>query len=146
MEQVGFQCKVLYRDNDVVKVRISGWNGTFGGAADVYIGAGQLSEIALRLRGFPGNGADVREVILGTFDSESAGGGVRMKFYCVSAAGHCRVEAKIAADPGPAGSSECAVLVLPIEASAVDLFVEALDQLDKATLTEAFLKGANAAS
>jgi len=102
MEQVGFQCKVLYRDNDLVKVRISGWNGTFGGAADVYIGAGQLSEIALRLRGFPGNGADVREVMLGTFDSESAGGGVRMKFYCVSAAGHCRVEAKIAADPGPA--------------------------------------------
>ncbi len=76
---IGFQFEILYRDNDLVKVRVSAWNGAFGGAADVYLGAGQLGEVAAQLRGLPKSVSDTREVMLGVFGLESAGGGVSMR-------------------------------------------------------------------
>ena len=74
----GFQFEVIYDDNDVLEVRVSAWNGEFGGKADVYVAIGQLEETAEKLKGFPSDPSDRREFIFGDFGPKSAGGGVRM--------------------------------------------------------------------
>lgn len=94
----GFQFGVIYRDNDLVKLRVSAWNGAFGGTSDVYLRVSQLNEVAEQLEGFPNSISDSREIILGTFDPESAGGGVYMRFYCTDRSGHAHVDVKIESD------------------------------------------------
>jgi hypothetical protein len=75
----GFQFQVLYRDDHLIKLRISVSNGGFGGEADVYVGTSLPAEAGKELQGFPRNVADIREVMLGSFGSESAGGGASMR-------------------------------------------------------------------
>jgi len=133
MEGLGLQFRVLYRDRDLVKVRATAWNRAFGGATDVYVGTGQLGEVAEQLRGFPTGTADNREVMLGAFGAESAGGGMSMQFRCGDRAGHAYVETKIDSDWDSEHQVQSAALWLLIEASAVDSFVEDLRRLDQGT-------------
>ena len=49
----GIEFRIIYRDNEVIKVRISASNGCFCGSAHVYLGTGQLADIAAQLLGFP---------------------------------------------------------------------------------------------
>jgi hypothetical protein len=76
----GFQIELLWNDNDVFKIRVSAWNGQFGGSADVYVPIGGLAETAAKLEGFPHQPSDTREIQFGAFGREWAGGGVA----CVS--------------------------------------------------------------
>ncbi len=85
---VGFEVRVLWHDNDVIELCVSGWNGAFGGSAEIYEGIGDLQDVAAQLRGFPKSPADTREVVLGSIDRKYAGGGMRMRFHCVDGAGH----------------------------------------------------------
>lgn len=138
---IGFRFEVIYRDNDLLEVRVTAWNGAFGGTADVYVGIGGLEEAAARLRGFPKRPADVREVMLGAFGPASAGGGVSMRFYCADAAGHAYVDSKIESDSLAGRPVQCVTLSLPIEAAAVDSFVEELRLLGLRKTGVASLKG-----
>jgi hypothetical protein len=138
--ETGFKFDLLYRDNDLVKVRVSAGNSTFGGTADVYLRTGQLGELASQLQGFPKTLSDTRQVLLGTFDPESAGGGVSMRFYCVDRSGHIRVETKIESDGDSAGRVQSAMLLVPIEPGAIDLFVEDLRGLDAGVTATACLR------
>lgn len=138
--QTGVQCEVLYRDNDLDKIRVSAWNGFFGGAADVYLPAGQLGEVASQLQGFPKNVIDNREVTMGTFDPESAGGGVSMRFFCIDRSGHAYVEMKIESDRDVSGRVQSAMLLVPIEASAIDAFISELHRLDTGEAATACLR------
>jgi hypothetical protein len=137
----GFKITVIWSDNDVIKIRVSAWNGLFGGAADVYVGVDQLGETAAQLEGFPKTPSDVRKVILGAFGPESAGGGVSIRFYCVDGSGHSYVDSRIESDYDSARKSQSAVLSLPIEAAAVDSFVEELRCLNAERKGAAHLKG-----
>jgi hypothetical protein len=138
--EAGVKFDVLYRDHDLVKVCVSAWNGTFGGTADVYLGANQLGEVARQLRGFPKNVSDNREVMLGTFGPESAGGGVSMRFFCIDRSGHAYVETKIESDRDAAGRVQSALLFVPIEAGALDAFVDELHTLDTEKTATAYLR------
>src|SRR5713101_5358527 len=129
MIEIGFQLNVMYGDNDVMNIRVSAWNGAFGGVADVYEGIGQLEQIAETLRGFPVDPSDTREVSLGDFGPKSAGGGVSLRFYCADRAGHTYVDSKIESDHDSAGKAQSVILTLPVEAAAVDSFVEELRHL-----------------
>src|SRR5438552_6861126 len=120
--EIGFEFKVIYSDVHLIQVRIFVWNGAFGGTADVYLGFDQLEEVAKKLQGFPNQLSDAREVMLGDF----AGGGVSMKFYCVDRSGHAYVECKIQSDRDSEGRVQSATLFIPVEAAAVDSFVEEL--------------------
>lgn len=125
----------------MIKVRVSAWNGLFGGASDVYVGVDQLGEAAAQLEGFPKTLSDVREVMLGAFGPEYAGGGVSMRFYCADGSGHSYVDSRIESDYESARKSQSAVLSLPIEAAAVDSFVEELRCLNAERKGAAHLKG-----
>ena len=139
--ETGFQFDVLYRDSDLVKVRVSAWNGAFAGTSDVYLGIGQLGEIAKQLQGFAKSVSDTREVMLGTFGPESAGGGVSMRLYCVDRSGHAYVETKMESDQDAAGKVESVTLLVPIEAGAVDCFGDELRRLDTGAAQTASLSG-----
>ena len=65
---IGIRFQTLWYDQDVIKLRVSAWNGDFGGVADIYEGIGDLDKAAGQLRGFPRNTSDMRELIFGTFD------------------------------------------------------------------------------
>jgi hypothetical protein len=143
--ETGFQFDVLYRDNDVVKVRVSASNSVFRGTADVYLGTGRLGEVAKALQGFPRSISDTREVLLGSFDPESAGGGVSMRLYCIDRSGRVYVETNIESDQDSGGRVQSAMLFVPIEPAAIDAFVDDLRSLDSGATTTAYLR-ATAAS
>jgi hypothetical protein len=142
---IGFQFEVIYKAEGLIEVRISAWNGAFGGTADVYVGIGRLQETAASLKGFPGHPSDTRELILGAFGPEWAGGGVSMQFYCADASGHAYVESKIESGDKRGRSIESVILSLPIEAAAVDSFVDELHRLGVNEAGVARLQGTPAA-
>jgi len=77
---------------NIVEVRLSAWNGLFGGSANIYAAIGELSESAQKLTGFPRNPSDKRILEFGAFAPKAAGGAATLSFYCVDSAGHASVE------------------------------------------------------
>jgi hypothetical protein len=139
--EIGFRFEVIYKDSDLLEVRVAGWNGAFGGAADVYVGIRKLEEAAAKLKGFPNHPSDTREVILGAFGSKTAGGGVSIRFYCADASGHAFVESRIESDPLSGKPVQCVSFSFPIEAAAVDSFVDELCRLGIEKRGSARLRG-----
>lgn len=123
---VGIEIDVRGQDTDFLEARISAWNGAFGGAAYIYASIGGLEEVATKLKGFPQHPTDVREVTLGGFGPEWAGGGVRMRFYCADASGHAYVELEIESEGLQGRPSQSVRMSMPVEAAAVDSFTEEL--------------------
>jgi hypothetical protein len=144
---IGFRFEVIYKDVHLLEVRISAWNGTFGGVADVYVGLDQLEETAAKLQGFPRHPSDVREANFGAFGLKSAPGRrVAMRFYCADKSGHTYVDSMIESDYNAVGKIDSVTLSLPIEAAAVDSFVAALHQSGVDRAGVAFLRGATPAT
>jgi hypothetical protein len=127
---IGFRFEVKWSDADVFDVRISAWNGAFGGSTSVYVPTGGLAEAATKLEGFPRHPSDKRELQFGAFGPEWAGGAVKMAFYCKDAAGHALVEARIESEHGGTPEAQSALFFVPVEASAVDAFVDDLRRLE----------------
>ena len=140
---VGFEFKLIWFDSDVIELRCSGWNGAFGGTAALYEGTGDLELAAEKLRGFPQNPSDQRELIFGSFSRNSAGGAVKMRFYCVGGAGHAYVEATFDGGFEKAGTIESALLSMPLEAAAIDAFVQELRVMGANRTGTARLTGKN---
>ena len=139
--EVGFRLEVIYADADLFELRVSAWNGAFGGATDLYVEVDGLGQIASKIAGFPKNPADVREFTLGAFGREFAGGAMNMRFYCIDQAGHAYVESRIESDAESAKVWQVATLVMPVEAAAIDRFVEDLRRLEKEKSGVALLEG-----
>jgi hypothetical protein len=129
----------LWNDADIVEVRLSAWNGLFGGSADIYVGIGELAETAAKLEGFPRDPSDKRTLEFGSFAPKAAGGAAMLSFYCRDSAGHASVEVKIESDDRERIPAQSVLLVAAIEPAAVDSFVSDLRRLE-ADHGTAFLK------
>lgn len=122
----GLQLTFLWNDNDLMEVRISAWNGRFGGTTDMYLPIDGLADVAGAIDGFPNNPQDKREIQLGP-----SKGLVTMRFFCEGNAGKSFIELGM---ESLHNAYECATNVspetvrfhAPIEASAVDAFVTGL--------------------
>lgn len=123
---VGIEIDVIGKGTDFLEVRISAWNGAFGGAAYIYASIGGLEEVATRLEGFPQHPTDVREVTLGGFGPAWAGGGVRMRLHCADASGHAYLELEIESEGLEGRPSQSVHMSMAVEAVAVDSFTEEL--------------------
>jgi hypothetical protein len=139
--EVGLQVDVIWSDEDVSKIRVSVWNGDFGGTTETYVATGDLQEIAKKLSGFPRYPADARDIVIGSFGREFAGGAASLRFYCADAAGHAYVEVKIESEFESAGVVQYAIISMPIEAAAVDSFVADLNRLETERSGTAMLPG-----
>jgi hypothetical protein len=136
--EVGIEFQLIWHDNDVLNLRVSAWNGDFGGVAEIYEGVGDLHVAASNLRGFPNNPSDRREIV---FDRKCAAAGVSMRFHCVNGAGHAYVEASVDSNYQRGGTIQTVVLAMPVEAAAVDIFVRELARLESDRSGTAFLRG-----
>jgi hypothetical protein len=126
MVQHGITITVEWSDEDITEILISCSNGVFSGAALVYVSPDELLKMSEVLEGFPKTSNDKRELQLGTSDSYFAGGSASLTFHCTDSVGHSVVDFKIRADSHGLGVPGCAEFSVPIEAAAVDSFVEAL--------------------
>ncbi len=122
--------QVIYKDSDLYQLQITAWNGDFGGSVEVCEAIGDLEEAAKTVQGFPSNPSDTREVTFGSLDPNFAGGGVRMRFHCVGGPGHAFVEMKMVSGYESAGTTQNTLFSIPIEAAAVDSFVQSLKSLE----------------
>ena len=122
----GLSLQIVWSDQNALEVAVRAWNGSFGGHADVYCGLQALGSIADAIRGFPRGTGDMREVTLGSLERKYAGGGVKLRFHCVDSPGHAFVEVMIDSNHPLGGTVQTALVSLPVEATAVDSFVEAL--------------------
>jgi hypothetical protein len=141
VSEVGFRVEIIYADVDLNEIRVSAWNGAFGGATDIYVKIGGLAELAAKLTRFPRDPSDVREFTLGAFGREFAGGAASLKFYCIDQAGHAYVESRIESSTESARVWQTVTLVMPVEAAGIDRFVEDLRQLEKEKSDVALLEG-----
>lgn len=128
---VGISVEILWSDDDLFDVKVVAWNGAFGGAAALYMEIGGFDRLAATISGFPKDNKDVREVVLGAFGREYAGGAASFKLFCIDRAGHAYVESKIESGEESAGVFQTATLTMPVEPSAIDRFVRELRTLER---------------
>lgn len=131
----------MWDDADMIDVRISAWNGAFGGVTRVYVGNGRLEEAAATLRGFPNSSADTRGL---TFEGPGMGGvaaGVSLRFYCSGGAAHAWLGARIESVSDLTGPAQSVALSLRIEAATIDVFVDQLHRLGASRSGVARLSG-----
>jgi hypothetical protein len=127
---LGLRVEAVYDDPDLIELMVRAWNGEYGGATGLYVSIGELSETASRLRGFPATLTDRRVVQWGAFGSDTAGGGVEMRFVARSDGGGAIVDVRMESDGAKTGGLQAALVRLELEAAAVDTFAAALRQLD----------------
>lgn len=128
----GIEFKIVWFDEDVVELRVTSSNGRFSGQANLYLGRGCLFATADRLRGFPSNSTDSRDLELGTFNPNHAGGGAQMHFYCLDMAGHAAVDVKLRSDVRKTMREFGSVaLRIPVEAAAIDSFAIQIRAMDE---------------
>jgi len=136
----GIRLEFLWNDADIVEVRLSAWNGLFGGSANIYAAIGELSESAQKLKGFPRNPSDKRILEFGAFAPKAAGGAATLNFYCVDSAGHASVEVRIESEHRGAIPAQSVLLVAAVEPAAVDSFVSDLSRIEADPQGTAFLR------
>ncbi len=126
----GIELEIVWLDGDAFELRVCAGNGRFAGTTNVYVPRDGLSDVAETFRGFPDSPDDRRELKLGTFDEEQAGGGAHLLLACSDEAGHAGVEVTLRTDPraDPAGPAT-AGFVVPVEAAAIDAFVEVVEAM-----------------
>jgi len=123
----GISISVVWFDEDILELRIGASNGRFAGEIEAYAPLDACRQLADTLKGFPLNASDIREFEVGTFDSNNAGGGARIRFHCTNGAGHAAADISVRTDPQHVGgTSETASFSINIEAAAVDTFVQQL--------------------
>jgi hypothetical protein len=142
----GIKLEVLWFDDDLIELGVSGSNGRFAGTTELYVGHDPLGKLADAFRGFPASRQDRREMELGTFDPKFkfSGGGARFRLRCMDAAGHVILEVQLRTDPGydKAGQSQAAEFFIPLEPAAIDDFVAAVGAMKVAVGATARLKQA----
>jgi hypothetical protein len=140
----GIEFEVVWFDHDAIEYRVVCSNGSFTGTAKMYLSHDGLQKAANILSGFPSSTTDLREVELGTFDSEFAGGGIRMSFYCVDSVGHAVAFVKLRADVCKSSSEPQLVsLYVPVEAGAIDSFVKQAQSIRDTKGAKAYLQMAD---
>jgi hypothetical protein len=140
----GIEFEVIWWDQDVIEYLVRCSNGAFAGAAKIYMGHDKLSNAASVLGGFPSSNRDSRNIELGTFQPNTAGGGIHLHFDCVDSVGHACVLVKIRANGCKAmGDAQSVCLFVPVEAGAIDSFVAQIGRLRNTKGDKAFLQMAD---
>jgi len=140
----GIEFEVVWFDQDVVEYQVTCSNGPFRGATRMYLAHDELSKTAEILSGFPSDTKDTRDVQLGAFEPNVAGGGIHLSFRCIDSVGHSVVLVRLRADGcmGPA-EPESVSLFVPVEAGSIDTFVAKARSIDEKQGAKAYLQMAD---
>jgi hypothetical protein len=121
----------LYHDLHLIEVGVTAWNGVFGGTAALYLNHDELEAAANSLRSFPVSFADRREVSLGTFDLNSAGGGAHLTFFCMDLANHTQLEITLQTDEGSGRPAQRVAMFANFDPASLDRFILQLIALSR---------------
>ena len=136
----GIEFEVVWFDHDAIEYQVVCSNGFFTGTAKMYLSHDGLHNAANALSGFPSSITDLREVQLGASESEMVGGRIQMSFYCVDSGGHSVALVKIRADGCRRFSEPQFVsLYVPVEAGAIDIFVQQARSIQNTKGAKAYL-------
>ena len=135
---MGLTVSVIDDDPDYLLLEVVGDNARFRGTTNVYLDPSGLRGLADAITGFPASPQDVRTYTLGVPDPKFARRFCRVELKCRDISGHAQMRVEIEDDHEPG----YAAFVFPIEAAAVDRFVEALAGLQRARSGEARLADA----
>ena len=136
----GIEFEVVWFDQDMIECRVTCSNGSFCGATRMYLAHNDLSNAADILSGFPLTVNDSRNLRLGAFEPNLAGGGIDMTFQCVDSVGHAVVLVKLRADGCKGlGEPQSCSLYVPVEAGAIDSFVLKARSIDDTKGSKAYL-------
>lgn len=124
--EYGVEVELIWCDSYVLELRLRLRSASFGATVDVYVTEAEVLEIASNLQGFPRTPADTRQVEIGRFGAEWAGGGASLRFFCADLSGHSFVDGTIESGEARAGVVESCRILVPIEGAAVDKFVQEL--------------------
>jgi hypothetical protein len=134
------QLSYLYHDVDIVELKVSAWNGIFGGSTSLYIGKGELASMATLLAGFPVGLRDRREITFGASGPETAGGATNLTLSCIDGAGHCQMHVMIEADYSLRDSlAERVEMLCAFEPAALDEFASQMRRLNSSLTGSAVL-------
>jgi hypothetical protein len=136
----GLVISVVYADDDLIAIEITASNGIFAGTVRAYAGLDAPARWADALAGFPTRRDDSRDLEIGTFADDEAGGGAALRFAVVDGAGRCTLALRLRSDPAPDGPASAA-FTMRIEPAAVDAFVLALRAMSAAAGSQAVLDG-----
>jgi hypothetical protein len=123
--------ELLWRDVDILSIRISASNGNFSAAAHVYEGTGGAAELATQFQSFPASSHDTRDFMVGSFGRDSAGGSVRMRLFSEGGAVRAFIELWFESDYQESGRDESAHFFSAVEPGAIDTFVAQLQQIER---------------
>lgn len=136
----GIEFEVVWFDQAVIEHRVTCSNGSFCGATKMYLAHDDLSKAANTLSGFPSSIQDTRNVRLGAFEPDVAGGGIEMAFRCVDSVGHAVVLVRLRADGCKGlGQPQSVSLYIPVEATSIDSFVSKALSINDAVGAKAYL-------
>lgn len=124
----GIEFELIWKDDDLLEVRVVASNTRFHASAHCYTGHGAFAELAGAIAGFSRSVDDKRSVDVGTLDPAYAHGGVRLSFRCSNSAGHVVVDLEFLSEPVRMAERETASFSIEVEPAAIDLFVEQLRQ------------------
>lgn len=123
----GILIELGWWDTHLLQCDVTCSNGAFSGRTRVYLGHSRLAEMAGVLNAFPTHVSDVRDFELATSDPQTPAGGVLLHFYCLDSSGHIAVNVQLRGDTcAGMGQLESVALKIPLEAAAIDKFVEQL--------------------
>lgn len=117
-------------DDDYLGIEIAASNQRFAGAAWIYAGVKELSEVAAKMEGLPRSYEDRRVYEFGTRDPGFSGGFVRITIGPVDRAGHLVVDVVLEDDDSRYARGH-AEFSFQTEAAALDQFVESLRTVER---------------
>ena len=126
MLERGLTITQAWRDADFCELSVAAFDGEYMGSTSVYASPDEPNALAAAIAGFPRSPDDSREHTLGNFNPRLAYGGVRMRFFCVGAAGHCFLDITIEAHEEVANALRSVRIVFPFDPGALDEFVAKL--------------------
>jgi hypothetical protein len=85
---LGLDVSVVWKDPDLIEVRVLASNGWFSAVSQFYEEHEALSDFAKIIDGFPSSVEDQREFVLGSMDPDHFGGGTKLTFRCRDRVGH----------------------------------------------------------
>jgi hypothetical protein len=113
-----------------MRLRVRVANLDFCGTAEVYVATGSLGEVFSIFTGFPQSRQDARELVLGAFGTEFAGGAARLNLYCKDLAGHAVLRATVEADYPATSVPDSATFVVDFEPAQLDEFLAQIKRFE----------------
>jgi hypothetical protein len=119
----GLSLSYEWHDNDLISLIVKVSNGSFAGAAQVYVMPEAPEDLARQIGKGPYNPGESCELALGNFDPECAGGGAKLRIVPLDKQGHLACTVSLHDGHPGSGLQEQVTCVFLTQPAMLDEFV-----------------------